>query len=175
MTEREHADRRMLNALATLTPEVPESQAISRQLAAAEAEAAYLKGLEALKRGDATVAIEPLREAVAGDPAHYQARLQLGDALIAAGKYEAAQGAFREAIKLRPAVPEGRIGLADAQIKAGRVEEAVKTLRAGLAKAPNSPELTFTLGLLLQQTGEAEEAARLLRRAAELGLSSKAL
>jgi tetratricopeptide (TPR) repeat protein len=169
--ERERADRRMLHALAALTPEVPEAQRISAELAAAEADEHYLSGLDALKRADAAAAVEPLRKAVSLDPSHYRAQLQLGDALIAIGEYDLAAAAFRRAIGLRSEAPEGRIGLADAQIKTGHVEEALETLREGLIEQPDSPELNFTLGLLLQQTGEHDEAARRLRRAAELGLS----
>ncbi len=167
------ADRQMLTALAELTPSVPEAKKIARQVAAHDAEDRYLDGLEFLKRGDATSAIEPLRDAVKLDPGYFQAHLQLGDALLAAGKPAAAINAFEQAVALRPEVADARIGLADAQIKAGRLAAAEATLRTGLASQPNSPELNYTLGLFLDQSSRSEEAVELLRRAAELGLSPR--
>jgi tetratricopeptide (TPR) repeat protein len=166
------ADRRTLEKLAQLTPEVPEARQLSRQLAAQDAEQHYQTGLERLKQGDAQGAVTPLREAVRLDPRHLQAHLQLGDALLALDKHTAAAGAFRAAISLKPDVPDGRIGLAEAQIKAGRLDQAEATLRAGLARRPDSADLSFALGLLLQQTGRSIEAAEMLRRAASQGLQA---
>ncbi len=168
---RSMADRRMLPALATLTPEVPDAQKIAQQLMAADAQDRYRTGLEHLKQGNAAAAVAPLREAVKLDPEHFQAYLQLGDALLALRKHQAAEKAFRRAMELRPRVPDARIGLAEAQIKSGRLDAAEATLRAGLAAQPDSPELSYTLGLLLQRSGDSAEASELLRRAAELGLS----
>jgi tetratricopeptide (TPR) repeat protein len=170
-SDREQADRRMLAALSQLTPDVPEAKAITKQLAASDADSKYQAGLKALKRGDANAAIPPLKAAIALDSDYYEAHLQLGDALIAVGKSEAAGQAFARAIELRPEAAEGRIGLADAQIKAGRLDSAEATLRAGLAVQPDSPELSFTLGLLLRETGRTAEAERFLDKAAKLGLS----
>ena len=170
---RQLADRRMLTALAALTPSVPEAKKIAGQLDAHEAEVRYRAGLEFLKRGDAVSAIAPLREAITLDPKYFQAHLQLGDALLASGKPVAAIDAFSQAVALRPEVPDARIGLADAQIKVDRLDAAEATLRAGLAAQPDSPELTYTLGLFLEQSGRSKEAAELLRRAEELGLSPR--
>jgi Tfp pilus assembly protein PilF len=167
------ADRRMLTALAELTPNVPEAKRIARQLATRDADERYQAGLEFLKQGDAASAIAPLRDAVKLDPDHFQAHLQLGDALLAAGKSAAAIDAFTRAVELNPKSPDARVGLADAQIKAGRVEDAEDTLRTGLSALPDSPELNLTLGLLLQHTGRSQQAVPLLRRAADLGLSPK--
>jgi Tfp pilus assembly protein PilF len=168
---RQTTDRKMLTALAELTPDVPEAKKIAEQLAGQDAEVHYLAGLEFLNQGDADAAIDPLREAVKLHPNYFQAHLQLGDALLAAGKNVAATEAFQRAIELRPDVPDARVGLADAHLKAGRVDMAEETLRAGLKRQPDSAELNYTLGLLLQQTGRPLESAKLLDRAAELGLS----
>jgi len=165
------ADRRMLTALAELTPNVPEAKRIARQLASHDAEERYQAGLEFLKQGDAASAIVPLRKAVTLDPEHFQAHLQLGDALLAAEKSAAAIDAFGRAVELNPKVADAYVGLADGQIKAGRLKDAEATLRSGLEALPKSAELNFTLGLLLQHAGRADEAVPLLRRAAELGLS----
>jgi tetratricopeptide (TPR) repeat protein len=165
------AERRMLKALAALTPDVPEAQRIAAELKAQEASERYQVGLELLKKGDARGALNPLREAVKLDPSYLEARLQLGDALMGVGKPQAAEVAYQAAVKLAPKVPEARIGLADAQLKSGRADAAEATLREGLRRLPDSPELTYMLGYFLQQTGRAAEAAPLLRRAAEQGLS----
>jgi Tfp pilus assembly protein PilF len=170
---REAADRKMLAALAELTPEVPEAKKIAEQLSAQDAEDQYVIGLEFLKQGNAEAAIAPLREAVKLEPAYFQAHLQLGDALLAAGKHAAAVQAYSHAVRLRPDVPDAHIGLADAQIKLGRLEAAEAALRNGLTRKPDSPELCFTLGVLLQHTGRSAEAAGFLRHAADAGLTAK--
>jgi tetratricopeptide (TPR) repeat protein len=167
------SNERMLAALATLTPDVPEAREIAAKLHFNEAETKYRIGLDFLKKGQAAPALEPLREAVKLNPEHFQAHLQLGDALLALDKHAAAAKAFQRAIAVRPEVPDARVALADAQIKSGRLNAAERTLREGLERAPDSPELNFTLGLLLQQTGRAAEAAPLLERAAEGGLSTR--
>ncbi|MCC6493315.1 MAG: tetratricopeptide repeat protein [Pirellulales bacterium] len=161
----------VLAALAELTPRVPQAQEISRQLRTADADRAYQRGLSLLQRGDARSAIDPLQLAVRLDPAHFQAFLQLGDALMALAKPAAAAGAYSRAVALRPDLPEAQVDLAAAQLQLGRLDAAESTLRTGLARQANSPELNFTLGVLLEQSGRAVEAAGYLRRAAELGLS----
>jgi tetratricopeptide (TPR) repeat protein len=172
-TDHEVQNEHMLQALAALTPEVPEARELSTQLSAAEAERQYEIGLELLKKGEAEAALAPLHEALRVDPTHLQAHLQLGDALLALGKFNAGADAYRAAITLRPDVPEARIGLADAYIKAGRLDAAEATLRDGLAKQPNSPALNFTLGLLLKQLGHHEEASAFLKKAESFGLSPR--
>jgi Tfp pilus assembly protein PilF len=157
-----------------LTPETPEARQIAQQLAAGDAEERYQAGLERLKVGDAHGALTPLREAVRLDPRHFQAQMQLGDALLALDKPGAAADAFERAMVLQPAVADPRIGLAEAQIKSGRLDHAEATLRTGLAKQPESAELSFTLGLLLQQTGRSIEASEMFDRAAKLGLKPQA-
>jgi tetratricopeptide (TPR) repeat protein len=166
-------NERMLAALAALTPKVPEAQDIVRQFNARDAESYYQTGLDFLKKGQAQPAITPLQKAVKLDPEHFQARLQLGDALLAEGKHAAAAEAYRAAIALRPDVPDARVALADAQIKSGDTRAAEATLRGGLSRQPDSPELCYTLGLLLQQLGRVEEAAPLLQKAAQKGLGKQ--
>jgi tetratricopeptide (TPR) repeat protein len=166
------ADRTTLEALAQLTPDVPEARQLARDLAAEDAEAHYRVGLERLKQGDAQGAVTPFREAVRLNGRHLQAHLQLGDALLALDKHTAAAEAYLQAISLQPELADARIGLAEAQIKSGRLDHAEATLREGLVRLPDSPELSFTLGLLLQQTGRSIEADEMLRRAASQGLEA---
>jgi TolA-binding protein len=160
----------MLEALAELTPDVPEAKSIASELRAANAERRYQAGLDLLKRGDAQHATGPLREAIELDPRHYSARLQLGDALLALGKFEAAAQSYQQGIALRPQAAEAYVGLADAYLKSDRPDAAEATLREGLAKKPDSPELCFTLGLLLEHLGRHDEASALLARARASGL-----
>jgi tetratricopeptide (TPR) repeat protein len=161
----------MLTALALLTPDVPEAHAIAKELNAANADAMYAEGLEALKRGDAAAAVAPLREAVKLDPKLITAHVQLGDALLALNQPQSAADSYREALKLSPAVTEIRIALAEALLKAGQPADAEATLREGLALAPDSPELNLTLGIVFRATGKPVEAKPFLDRAAQLGLS----
>jgi tetratricopeptide (TPR) repeat protein len=163
---------RMLQALAELTPDVPEAKNIASELRAANAERRYQMGLDLLKRGDAQHAMGPLRDAIELDPTHYSARLQLGDALLALNKLDAAAQSYQQGIALRPQAPEAYVGLADAYLKSNRPDAAEATLREGLAKKPDSPELCFTLGLLLEHLGRRDEAAALLERAGASGLKA---
>ncbi|MBA4106103.1 MAG: hypothetical protein C0485_10115 [Pirellula sp.] len=161
----------MLVAMTKLTPSVPEARAIAAQLDSADADAQYQRGLAALQRGDAAVALGPLRAAIKLDPQHLLAHLQLGDALLALNQPAAATEIYRQAMALQPDVPEARVALAEALLKSDRLDEAEKTLREGLARSPDSAELNLTLAILLESTGKSAEADAYRRRAQELGLS----
>ena len=171
--QREVRQRRLLTALAELTPEVPEAQEIARSLAGERADQEYQRAVRVLVEGDARAAVTPLRAAIALDPTHFQAHLQLGDALLALGKTSAAADAYRAAISLKPDVADARVALADALLKSGQSAAAEKELREGLAAHPDSAELNFTLGVLLESTGNSLDAQPFLERAAAQGLAPK--
>ncbi len=137
-----------------------------------DAETNYRLGLAYLKQGLAPRAVPALRKATQLDPQHFQAWLQLGDAMMALAKPQAAGDAYRRAVELRPDVADAQVCLADALLQSGQTAEAERALRTGLDGQPDSPELCLTLGLLLQQTGRETEAAALLLRAAEQGLDA---
>ena len=171
--EREARQQRLLTALAELTPNVPEAQEIARSLAGEHADHEYQRAVQLLTQGDARAAVAPLRSAIAIDPTHFQAYLQLGDALLALGKTTAAADVYRQAIALKPEVPDARVALADALLQSGQSATAEKVLREGLAEHPDSAELNFTLGLLLDRTGNSLDAKPFLDRAAAQGLAPK--
>jgi tetratricopeptide (TPR) repeat protein len=160
----------MLVALTTLTPNVPEAQALAAQLNDVDADILYEQGLAALQRGEAAAAVEPLRTATKLDPQHFLAHLQLGDALLALNQPAAAAETYRQAMALQPDVPETRVALAEAFLKSGRADEAERTLREGLARTPDSADLNLTLAILLESTGKIAEAEKFRQRAGELGL-----
>jgi Tfp pilus assembly protein PilF len=165
---RQHA---MLVALTKLTPNVPEARSLAAQLAGADADAEYAKGLAALQQGDAGAAMARLRAAVELDPQHFLAHIQLGDALLALNEPNAAVDAYRRAVELQPQVPEARVALAEAFLKSQQTAAAERTLREGLASTPDSAELNLTLGILLRATGKQAEAQPYLQRAQESGLA----
>lgn len=162
--------RAMLVALAKLTPDVPEAQAIAAQLAGVSADEQYARGLVALQRGDAAAAVDPLSNATKLDARHFLAHVQLGDALLALDQPAKAAEAYAQALALHPDAAEVRIALAEAWLKSDASDAAEKTLREGLAQAPNSAELNLALSILLEATGKPTEAEPFRRRAAELGL-----
>ncbi|RIK79476.1 MAG: hypothetical protein DCC67_10415 [Planctomycetota bacterium] len=161
----------MLAALAALTPDVPEARRIDQALRTASANEAYRRGLLRLQQGDAAGAVAPLRDAARLDPTHFQARLQLGDALMALAKPAAAAELYRQALALRPDVADAWVNLAAAQMQSGDQSAAEATLRRGVEESPDSPELNYTLGVLLEHLGRSAEAAPFLQRASELGLA----
>ena len=81
--------------------------------AAAQPEASlYEQGRQARISGDPTRAAALLGEAVRRDPRNADARLQLGLALLADGRLDAAEDEFRQVLALAPDYADARIGLA---------------------------------------------------------------
>jgi tetratricopeptide (TPR) repeat protein len=163
----------MLEALAALTPDVPEARELARQFAQSRAAEDHKRGLAALKRGDLAEALPLLRQAAKIDAGNFPAHIHLGDALLAGGNPQAAAEAFGRAVELEPSEPSARVGLAEALLKSGNAAAAEATLREGLRAQPDSPDLNLTLGILLQVTGRSADARPFLQRAEQAGLAKE--
>ncbi|HEX8583133.1 MAG TPA: YaiO family outer membrane beta-barrel protein [Allosphingosinicella sp.] len=104
----------------------------------------YEEGVAARHAGDTARAITILRQAVAAEPENADAYLQLGLALLAAGKLDDAEAAFRRTLAIAPAYEDARIGLARVAQRRGDRAAALQALE------PVSPTNTDAAGLRTQ-------------------------
>jgi YaiO family outer membrane protein len=104
----------------------------------------YEEGVAARHAGDTARAISILREVVAAEPENADAHLQLGLALLAAGKLDDAQAAFRQTLAIAPAYEDARIGLARVAQRRGDRAAALQALE------PVSPTNADAAGLRTQ-------------------------
>ena len=98
----------------------------------------YRDGVAARMAGDAVRAVELLEQAVAAEPANADAQLQLGLALLAAGRLDDAEAAFAQTLTLAPDYTDARIGLARLAQRRGDVggaRAALEPVPAGNAEA----------------------------------------
>ena len=119
-----------------------------------------------LFRGDIDRAEEMLREAVAIDAFHLQARLRLTELLEAAGRLEEAAEVLDDFLKADPGQPDalaalGRVRLVDPAAALPYLEEAVRL-------NPGRFDPLFNLGLCQLRLGQAEKGEASLRRALAL-------
>lgn len=124
-------------------------------------------GNRAEREGRLDEACRLYRAAMAVDPAHVPARLNLGAALEAAGDLHGAERAYREVLGIDAKNPYARYNLANVASARGTSEAAVDLLRAALHSKPDFPEAHVALSNALDALGQAEEALRHLRIALE--------
>lgn len=100
------------------------SLGLATPLAAQTAPTAYDEGVAARRAGDTGRAVALLEQAVRDAPDSADARVQLGYALLAQERLDAADSAFREALRLAPAYDDARIGRALVAERQGATERA---------------------------------------------------
>lgn len=96
----------------------------------------YTSAVAARLAGDATSAVDLLREVVAAEPANADAQLQLGLALLAIKRLAEAEQAFKAALGVAPTYVDARIGLA--RIAELRGDEAAALRELEQINEPNS-------------------------------------
>lgn len=116
---------------------------------------------EALARGVPTDAVQRAEAAVAWSLRDAQARVVLGKAYLAAGRFEAAEAALRDAMTLDPALGRAAVARALAQIALGRPDAAQLSLAAAERDGADAD-----IGLALALLGRTDEAIEKLRAAA---------
>jgi tetratricopeptide (TPR) repeat protein len=122
----------------------------------------HLRGVLALQQGEAGLAVEKLKAAIALSPKQAAYHSNLGLACHSLGNLTEAAASYRQAIKLHPAYPEAHHNLAGALQNLGQAEAAEKHWREALRLKPAYPEaMSYLSGLRLKtDTLEAEALAR---------------
>jgi len=107
-------------------------------------------------------------DAVRKTPGKMRPQLNLGTALVAAGRPLEALPHLREAARLAPDLAYARAQLGALLLSLGRPADAEPELREALRLAPSDPEALFNLAELLHRSGRREEARGLFARFVEV-------
>jgi tetratricopeptide (TPR) repeat protein len=121
----------------------------------------------ALRRGDLSGALKPLRAAVQANPARTEAHRMLGVVSRLDEQLEQSVEAYTAAIRGRPADERSRMGLADVLIDMERFTEAEKVLQDAIDAVPGTVQAHYRLGRLYQSQGKYPEALKELEYAAQ--------
>lgn len=107
-------------------------------------------------------------DAATKSPLKARAHMNLGTALVAAGRTAEGAAELRRAAELEPGSPYARAQLGAALIALGRPAEAEPELREAIRLQPRDPEALFNLAMLVRQSGRPDEAKPLFRRFLEV-------
>jgi len=102
------------------------------------------------------------------DPEHVGARVNLGNLLAKAGKFDAAVRHYRAALQLDPDHALAHYDLANLLSRSGHPGEAIAHYERSLQLSPNSAPAHCNLGLVLLQTGRVNAALEHFRQALRL-------
>ncbi len=132
-------------------------------------EAHTLLGIILASRGNANAeAADALSQAIALNPASFDAHFYLGRVLYVRKDYAGAVQALRVAARLNPRQPEARFFLGTALESSGDSAGAMAEYQGLVAADPNSAIGQLGLGALLVKQGKIEEAIDALRRSVAL-------
>jgi protein O-GlcNAc transferase len=115
--------------------------------------------------GDWQQALLLHQQALAIDPRHEQAHINLVSLYGRTGQFELAEHHYREALALNPKRDETHYNFAVLLNSRGRVKESIASYRQALALNPAHPEANNNLAALLAAAGQLDEALRLTERA----------
>jgi predicted TPR repeat methyltransferase len=128
----------------------------------------YALGMVHSERGEAREAATCFERALALDPRHAAACLQLGDSLMDLHEYDRALAAYRHALTVRIPFPEAHNNLAGALLRLGDTHAAIAECRQALVERPGYVLALNTLGAALGKAGLLDEAIAVLRQAIDL-------
>jgi len=128
------------------------------RLAPEHPDALNLMGTVLLQLGHADEAVDHLARAARKMKDHPGVHGNLGQACVAAGRYEQAREAFRKASRLEPGNVHYRLGTATALALQGQLAEAGTLLRNQARRFANEPLVWFNLGNVLRDLGRPAEA-----------------
>lgn len=94
------------------------------------------------------------------DPANPLVNLRLADALLRAGRADAAVPYFKKVIAARPRTADAFVGLASAHAERGRLAQAREVLTEALAVDPGNGQVHYNLGEVARVNGDVETARR---------------
>jgi tetratricopeptide (TPR) repeat protein len=122
-------------------------------------------GIEQQQAGHLAEAEACYRRAIAAEPGHAEAFLNLGDVLRAQGKLDEAVAAYRQAILLNPHFAEAYNDIGNVLRSLGKLGEAEAAYRQALVLKPDYPHACYNLGSILKDTNKLEEAVAAYRDA----------
>lgn len=125
----------------------------------------YILGNAFFRESHLDEAAAQFRESLRIDPAHKEARLDLGALLVRQGRFEEAGAQYREALKLESASAPIRYHLGNALLRQGRFEEAAQQFAAAARIDPALVGGLNDVGNALLQRGRANEAIAEYREA----------
>ena len=128
------------------------------------ADALHLLGVLAHQRGENDVAVDLISRAIGRNDRVPAFHNNLGNALKAAGRYDAAAGAYARAIALQPGHVEARYNLG-LHASAGRPDEAAAAFEQALRLRPGHVHAWANLVLIHYAQGRLEDAAACYERA----------
>ena len=119
----------------------------------------YRHGL-ALEEHDPPKALEAFRRAVALEPMHADAQIDLGRLVHGAGDPTAAEACYRAALEARPADAIATFNLGVACEDQGRLEDALVTYLGAITLDPSCPDAHFNAARLYERLGDRAAALR---------------
>jgi len=132
------------------------------------ADALYLLGMSAYRRGRPDLAVESLRRAVALKPTTAFFHCHLGIAYRALDRLEDAIACYEKALRLQPDYGEAHNNLGAAFRGQGRLRESKECYEQALRCQPDFPPAHSNLGVAYQAEGRLDEAADCFRQALRL-------
>ena len=119
---------------------------------------------EAIEASDSVGAIDAYRRAIAADPSHTEARINLGRLLHNTGRLAQAEGVYREAIAAcgADALLLFNFGVLLDDMK--RKEEAAEAYEEALRVDPSFADCCYNLALLCEELGRPRDAIRHMAR-----------
>ena len=138
----------------------------------AEINRVFVAALRHHKAGRVGEATKLYQQITRSSPAFAPAWTNLGVALRALRRYEAAVASLLRAVHLAPEDAAAHSNLGNALRAVGRLDEAASYQRSALDLSPEAAGTHYNLGLTLRDGGNIEGALRQFQRAEELGYQS---
>jgi tetratricopeptide (TPR) repeat protein len=127
------------------------------------ARAAFERALTFLRAGDAVMAEQLCRDALAEDPGEPNLGSLLGAALNRQGRGSEAEPLLRQALAAEPGYAKGHEELGRSLLQQGRTEEALTCLRRAHKLDPKLQSAQLALVQALNESGLTDEAERLMQ------------
>jgi len=124
------------------------------------------------RAGDLGGAIRLYLEAIALDPDEPKIYVNLGKALMASGKLEAAKTHFESALRLAPGDPQILCCAGEAAGALGEVDQAAEHFQQAIKQSPDFLPAYLDMGILLENAKRYLEAVRWLQEAVRLDAAS---
>jgi tetratricopeptide (TPR) repeat protein len=136
-------------------------EAVQRALrAASSADDLFAAAIESEETGATAEAETAYRRAIAADPAHVAAHINLGRLRHAGKALEEAERLYRRALELEPNHSTARFNLGVVLEDRGATTEAIEAYREAARLDPRVADVHFNLARLYQQTGDQQAALR---------------